>query len=317
MDILRQYSEPVEKALASSLLALPDTVRPIAAHIINSGGKRIRPVLTILCARLLGREDESIYPLACSFEMLHAATLLHDDVLDNAASRRGREAAHLVFGRTRAILAGDALLAAANEQVAQHGDTALSRCFSRATVETASGEILEMDSLRNPELPLKKYLEIARGKTACLIAQACVMGALAAHAPSRHVEACEIYGHNLGLAFQLVDDALDFAPQSETGKPAGGDLREGKMTPPLRFYRQNLDEARRLEFDSHFAAGSFDEDHIEEICQCVRSEGFADKARSLADTHLENAREALATLPQAREKEILLKLTDYVRERRG
>ena len=165
-------------------------------------------------------------------EMLHAATLLHDDVLDNADTRRGKPAAHTIFNATSTILAGDAMLAHANALVAQCGDPRLCLCFSEATSRTAAGEILEIAAQHQVETTAEEYEEIIRGKTAWLIRASCQLGALRAGADDALVEAAAAYGENIGMAFQIVDDALDFAPQSVTGKPSGGDVREGKLTRP-------------------------------------------------------------------------------------
>ena len=223
---------PINAALNRAARDLPEAVRPVAQHIFDAGGKRLRPLLTVLTARLCGYDNEDIYDLAVTLEMLHAATLLHDDVLDNAATRRGQPAAHTLFEVTPTILAGDALLSHANSMVADYGDPRLCRCFSEATSRTATGEILEIAAQRRVDTSAEAYEEIVRGKTAWLIRAACQMGALRAGAPDALVEAVAAYGENVGMAFQMVDDALDFAPESETGKPTGGDVREGKLTPP-------------------------------------------------------------------------------------
>ncbi len=305
--------EPIGQAIRAGIAQIPAPCRPVAEHILDAGGKRIRPFLAVMCGRALGDQSSDLYILAASLEMLHAATLLHDDVLDNATSRRGRTAAHTVYGISQTILAGDAMLAAGNAMVAAFGNPALVACYSRATVQTAAGEILEMSSLGRPELTHGEYLEIARGKTACLISEACAMGAIAAGATREQIEACLDYGENLGIAFQLVDDALDFAPQSQTGKPSGGDLREGKMTPPLRFYRQSLSPQKQAAFDKSFIARSFSDEEAgaiaAEVCQ------FASHARDLADSCLGNALDSLLVLPQCEETLILREMTTYVRSR--
>ena len=228
---------PINKALSRAAEGLPHPVRP--RHIFEAGGKRLRPLLTILMARLLGCDKKDIYDLAVTMEMLHAATLLHDDVLDNADTRRGKPAAHTIFNATSTILAGDAMLAHANALVAQCGDPRLCLCFSEATSRTAAGEILEIAAQHQVETTAEEYEEIIRGKTAWLIRASCQLGALRAGADDALVEAAAAYGENIGMAFQIVDDALDFAPQSVTGKPSGGDVREGKLTPPLRMYRDS------------------------------------------------------------------------------
>lgn len=303
----------VNQALRAEIDALPAPVRSIASHILEAGGKRLRPLLTLLFARLFGNNDPSLYRLAASMEILHAATLLHDDVLDNADRRRGKPSAHTVFGAAAVILGGDALLAHGNAIVASFQKPALTECFSMATTQTAAGEILEMDSLRDPGLELEKYIEIARGKTACLIAQSCRMGALAGGADSQQARISSAFGENMGIAFQIVDDALDFAPQRQTGKPRGGDLREGKMTPPLYLYRRSLDEKSRAEFDRAFTGGIFTPAQIEEICDACAA--FAGAALARADSYLEKAGEALASLPESPQKPFLEQMLDYVRNR--
>ncbi|MDR0239365.1 MAG: polyprenyl synthetase family protein, partial [Deltaproteobacteria bacterium] len=230
----------ISRALDQTVDALPSSVQPVARHILDAGGKRLRPFLTVLFARLLGYRDTDIYPLAAATELLHAATLLHDDVLDEAVTRRGKPAAHMLFGIVSVILAGDALFAHTNKLVADYGDCRLSACFSEATLRTAAGEIQEIAYQRCVDQPPEIYNEIITDKTAWLLRAACEMGALRAGADLRVLDLTTQYGLQLGMAVQLVDDALDFAPQETTGKPSCGDVREGKLTPPLRLYREYL-----------------------------------------------------------------------------
>lgn len=307
---------PIGEALGRATEKLPEPVRPVARHILEAGGKRLRPFLTVLMARLLGDRGDGVYDLAVTMEMLHAATLLHDDVLDAATSRRGKTAAHMDYGVPQAILAGDALLACANAQVADFGDPRLCRCFSVATSETAAGEILEIAAQRRVDVSAGEYAAIVRGKTAALIAAACGMGALAAGASAEAVKAAADYGENLGMAFQIVDDALDFAPEEETGKPTGGDVREGKLTPPLRLYRMDLAENERAAFDAAFVLGLMSAADAAEISLRVREGGFDRRAREEAGNYLEAARQALLRLPDGPERPVLLAMTDYVRDRR-
>lgn len=313
--IARQKRElpAINSALAAELQKLPRPCQPVACHIINAGGKRLRPLLTVLIASLLGNRDASVHRLAVSMEMLHAATLLHDDILDQADSRRGNIAAHAIFGATQTILAGDALLAAGNAIIASFRNPDLSAAYSRATMQTAAGEILEMASLGNPCATEAEYLEIATGKTACLIAQACALGAIFAGATSGQIQAATEFGENLGVAFQLVDDALDFAPPVQTGKPRGGDLREGKMTIPLQLYRDSLVD--KTAFDSAFTARDFTPDQIEAICTAIPP--FTTQSLKLADKCLARATQALQNLPSNDEIPILMEMAEYVRQRQN
>ena len=306
----------INRALNKAVDTLPEPVRPVARHIFDAGGKRLRPLLTVLMARLLGHEAKNIQDLAITLEMLHAATLLHDDVLDNAVSRRGKPAAHTLFDVSSVILAGDALLAGANALVANYGDTRLTRCFSEATSRTAAGEILEIAAQRRVDSSSVDYEDMVRGKTAWLIRAACEMGALAAGANDAAVAAAAAYGENLGMAFQMVDDALDFAPESVTGKPTGGDVREGKLTPPLRLYRDSLSTAERSAFDAAFCAGLMTEADAASIAESIRQAGHDDAVRRQADEFLDAARQALETLPDRPERELMRQMADYVRDRK-
>ena len=318
-DIIKQYMAArlprIESALTRAVDNLPEPVRPIAAHIFQAGGKRLRPVLTLLMGALFSTDDSRLCDLAISVEMLHAATLLHDDILDNSNSRRGRPCAHLHFGLTQTILAGDALLASANGIVATWDIPALSRSFSEATSRTAAGEILELSSLRRVDLEDGIYENIVRGKTAWLLRCACEMGAIAGGASAGEITAAAVYGENLGMAFQLVDDALDFSPEDETGKPCGGDLREGKPTLPIMAYRESLPQDERHDFDRAFCHIGFSQAELESISASIRKSGFSNLARDAAKIYVDKARSALATLPLQEEREILDQLCVYVCER--
>ncbi|MCR4666412.1 MAG: polyprenyl synthetase family protein [Desulfovibrio sp.] len=306
----------INEHLRRAAEALPSAVQPLVRHIFEAGGKRLRPLLTILTARLLNYDNEDIFDLGISLEMLHAATLLHDDVIDNAPVRRGKPAAHTLFSPTAVILAGDALLAEGNVLVTRFHNAALSHCFSKAISETCAGEIAEIESQRDPLVSLDRYLSIITGKTACLISSACKMGAIVAKAPENIVEAAAQFGENIGIAFQLVDDAIDFAREEETGKPSGGDLKEGKLTLPLRYYRESLTEKDREDFDEAFRGGNIPDDQCRVIAETIRRKGFDNKTRTYANSFLEKALKALDVLPHGKEKELLHEMTEFVRDRK-
>ncbi|MDO5537165.1 MAG: polyprenyl synthetase family protein [Desulfovibrionaceae bacterium] len=310
----------INRALDTLIQELPAPSRPAAMHTVRAGGKRLRPLLTILCARLFGAKDGSdrggLHRLACTLEMLHAATLMHDDVIDNADTRRGMPACHKVFDNTTAILAGDALLSTANACVAEYGSTRLCHVFAKATAETTAGEILELNALRNPNLAADEYTAIIRGKTARLIRAACEMGAIYAGADDAQVEAIAVYGESMGMAFQMVDDALDVADAETIGKPTGGDLREGKLTPPLLLYRNSLSPDEQTAFNRKFAGGAFSEEEVSAICSAIRGLGFDKTVRGMADGYLDTARHSLSALPDNSERDILQEILTYVRDRK-
>ena len=305
----------ISHALDQAVDALPASVQPVARHVLYAGGKRLRPFLTVLFARLWGYRENDIYLLAAAVEVLHVATLLHDDVLDDAITRRGKPAAHMLFGVVPAILAGDALLAHANRLVAEYGDCRLNACLAEATVRTAAGEIQEINYQRRVDQTTEIYSEIITDKTAWLIRASCEVGALRAGADQNGLDLAAQYGLQLGMAFQLVDDALDFAPPEETGKPSCGDVREGKLTPPLRLYREHLAPTERAAFDTDFCSGGLDDAAAQAIGARIRKLGFDAKGRQLADMHLEQARIALHALPDNPERSILEHIIAHVRNR--
>ncbi len=316
---IAQEQPHINMALAEAVCELPSSVVPIAQYALGNGGKRLRPLLTVLVARLLGYAGNDIYQLAAAMEMFHVATLLHDDVMDNAELRRGSKATHKVFGVTETILAGDALLAKGNQLVAGFGDPRLSAATSDAIAQTANGEILEIANQGKAAPNLLVYTEIISGKTAWMIRTACNIGAIRADATPEHILCAARYGQNLGMAFQIVDDALDFAPSEKTGKPEGGDVREGKLTPPIFFYADSLAPADRDAFFAKFATQSFTDDEVRHVIETVRAKGFDDKTRGIADTYLQKAQENLDTLaadlPASDYKSILSSLIGYVRNR--
>jgi len=307
----------VNAFLERQAATLDPVVRPIVEHALLAGGKRLRPILVLLAARALGAPAQADpYPLACSLEILHTATLLHDDILDGADLRRGRQTAHLVFGPREAILAGDALLALANRLVAEYGDPRLTWVLSEAILRTATGEAMEIGATRRPDLGMDRYLEIITGKTAYLFQGACQCGAILAGAEEALEDAALAFGLHLGVAFQLVDDALDYtSPPKATGKPEAGDLREGKVTMPLLSYLAALPANEREDFCAKFSAGPLDEAEVTEHLARIRAGGHPEIARQAAHEHAAKAAAALASFPSGPETALLGQVLDFVLSR--
>jgi len=305
-DILSREVPAINEYLEDAANTLNPLVQPVVRHVLLAGGKRLRPLLTILVARALGYDRDDIYPLACSLEFLHSATLLHDDIVDGAPLRRGRESAHMRFGPTHTILAGDVLLALANRLVADYDNPELTRILSEALLQTATGEILEIAHLRDTDLPLETYLSIITGKTAYLLQAACQCGAVLAGASPALRKTAGQLGVNLGIAFQLVDDALDYtSPAHVSGKPTGGDLKEGKVTLPLILYLAELpfDARRRLAED--FRQDQLSGEDIEYLRGNIVAGGHAEKTREMAAAYLEKAQAALASFPSSPEADLI------------
>ncbi|MCH5276937.1 MAG: polyprenyl synthetase family protein [Desulfovibrionaceae bacterium] len=315
--LLAQEQPPIQAALERAVARLPAPVREVAGYALLTGGKRLRPLLTLTAARLFGCERADLYDLAAAPEMIHVASLLHDDVLDAADTRRGRRAAHQVFGVIPCLLAGDALLAEASHRVARFGDPELVLCVSDAMLRTVAGEAHEIARQGSLSHGLDEYLSIIEGKTGWLLRASCRLGALFAGAGPRDVDALSSYGLNLGMAFQIVDDALDFADEAETGKPTGGDLREGKLTPPLLFHMNALPDAERSRFAEAFAHGRFSPAEVADISRRIRDRGFDRAARDMADASLDKAAACLEGLPDRPERDILRQALSFVRDRRA
>lgn len=303
----------INHALECEVQELHPLVQSTVRHVLAGGGKRLRPLLTLLVSRALGHDADELYPKACALEFLHSATLLHDDILDSAELRRGLPAAHTVFGSTQTILAGDALLALGNKLMAQTGDPRLTTCISEAIMHTATGEIAEIAHVRNARLTEAEYLDIVTGKTAYLIQAACRCGALLAKADKDMERSAASFGLSLGIAFQLVDDALDYASTSqETGKPVGADIREGKVTLPLLMYLHDLEPDKREDFARKFQKQLMVGPEYEEVAIKVRQGGYAEATRVKARDYAERARESLARFPESRERGLLGEALDYV-----
>lgn len=245
----------IEGAMRHDLQLAADQADPLLVEILEygifNGGKRLRPLLVILAARLCGLQGDKIYDLAIAFEYLHAATLFHDDVIDRADTRRGKPSVNKAFGEIAAILGGDFLHSRAMFLIGSHGGSAALDIFCHATNAMVDGEFLQLRNARNYNLSEEDYFSVIRGKTALLLAATCEIGALAAGATPLQQQALSRYGLNLGTAFQIVDDLLDYQGDAEhTGKAVGNDFQEEKMTLPLitAMTAANAGDKKRLLF---------------------------------------------------------------------
>ena len=227
---LERVNRLIVDRMQSSVALIPQ----LAGHIVASGGKRLRPMLTLGCARLCGYRGTRHVALAAAVEFIHTATLLHDDVVDASDLRQGRETANAVWGNQPAILVGDFLFSRSFELMVADGSLRILEILSRASSVIAEGEVLQLMTQNNLQTTEASYLEVIRAKTAELFAAASRIGAVVAERPSAEEMALDRFGRDLGIAFQLVDDMLDFsARQSELGKSVGDDFRDGKVTLPI------------------------------------------------------------------------------------
>ncbi|GEO38719.1 octaprenyl-diphosphate synthase [Skermanella aerolata] len=293
-----------------------ELIPQLAGYIVAAGGKRLRPVLTLASARLCRYGGDRHQGLAACVEFIHTATLLHDDVVDESDLRRGLASANAVFGNKASVLVGDFLFSRAFELMVEDGSLDVLRILSHASAVIAEGEVLQLTTSNDTGTSEQAYLDVIRSKTAELFAAACQIGAVVADRPSVEEDALFAYGLNLGIAFQLVDDVLDYsALQARLGKTVGDDFREGKITlPVILAYRRGSDEER-----------VFWNRALEEMEQ---GDGDLDKAIGLMNQHgalrdtVERARhygaiarDALGIFPDSEEKTALLDVIDFVIDR--
>ncbi len=311
---------PADQALKDNLASHVPFIDQVSGYIIFSGGKRLRPVLFLLAASALGVAADPRY--SAIFEYLHAATLLHDDVVDQAGLRRGRPAARMEYGNDAVILVGDFLFSKSYSLAAELPDHRFVTALTECTTIMAEGQVLELLATDRLNLDYAAYLEVIRAKTAVLLAAACQMGAIYAGADAATVDTFYRYGMELGLAFQMVDDALDYVgTMHEFGKPVGHDLKEGKITLPFIHARQNSPESVRARLLELASLGRTRPEVLEEAKEIVRAQGGVEATFARAKAHAVAAQKALADLPASAgatpDLELMLGLAAYVITRRN
>ncbi|MBI2115261.1 MAG: polyprenyl synthetase family protein [candidate division NC10 bacterium] len=289
----------------------------VASYALASGGKRIRPALLLLAARACGADQrERAVTLASVAEMMHAATLIHDDIVDHSAMRRGRPSATVLWGSDVSVLVGDYLYSRAIQILVADGDMRILRAFADATVCMTEGEVLQLQLLRDLKISEADYLRIVTGKTAALMSAAARAGALVADAAGPTVEALAVFGLNLGIGFQLVDDALDYtACEERLGKPVGSDFREGKITYPLIHLMRTASVVDRAALEGLASQDHVGDDDLALLRRLVERYEAVPATMRLVDEYLARARAQLTVVPGSPASRALHRLVDFVRER--
>ena len=298
-DLLSEDMEAVsalirERMASRSAPRIPE----VTAHLVEAGGKRLRPLLTLGSARMLGYRGGDQIRLAATVEFIHTATLLHDDVVDESRQRRGRPTANLLWDNQSSVLVGDYLFARAFELMVETGSLRVLGILSRASATIAEGEVLQLTAARDLETTEAIYLEVVRGKTAALFAAACEAGAVIAEGTEDQVEALRTYGDALGVAFQIADDLLDYAGDpAVTGKAVGDDFREGKLTLPLIKAVARADEEERAFFSRVVERGRQEPGDLDRALAILGRHGAVEATREDALAWATRARGALDALP--------------------
>ena len=317
LNLIRDNLTRVENKIRNNLDSQVPLIHKISDHLLASGGKRIRPMLLILCAGLSGHRDENLSDLATAVEYIHSASLLHDDVVDGAVLRRGSASANSVWGNEASVLVGDYLFAQSFSILVQFGNKKIMDILSRATVVMAEGEVLQLASVRSPIADLNLYLDIVRSKTAALISAACQCGAVLGEATPAQELALKNFGLDLGMAFQFTDDVLDYLGEvDEFGKTRGNDFAEGKLTLPLIYALSHASDSEREAMAELFSRETIGEEDFRATVSFVeKGDGFK-FARNEAEKMAASAKKNLSLFSNCEEKQALLELADYVISRR-
>ena len=315
-DLVREDLVNVEKAIDIESLASVETVTKISHYLQQSGGKRLRPALLLLCARFSGGGGKTAIQLGAVVEMIHAATLVHDDVIDVAQTRRGRPSANVQWGNHTCVLAGDWLYMQAFQVALRERNFHVLDLLISLTQMMVEGELIQLDRIGRIGVTEADCMELVDRKTACLFSACARLGAVSAGATTAAEDKLGEFAWNLGMAFQLVDDMLDFTSIEQTlGKPVGGDLKEGKVTLPLVYALESATPAERQMVERVLSARTYDAVSFDDIYAMIERHGGFQRTRERAQHFTDRARQLVAEFPESPYQRALGTLTDLVTDR--
>ncbi len=307
-DDMRQVNHVIIDRMQSEIPLIPQ----LAGHLIAGGGKRMRPMLTLASARLLDYAGNRHHKLAAAVEFIHTATLLHDDVVDGSGLRRGRRTANMIWGNAASVLVGDFLFSRSFELMVEDGSLKVLRILSHASAVIAEGEVNQLTAQRQLGLGEERYLAIISSKTAALFAAACRIAAVVAERDDSVEEALDAYGRNLGIAFQLVDDAIDYASDAETmGKGVGDDFRDGKMTLPVILAFARGSDADRTFWKEAVEGRRASDDDLAHATRLLRDTGAIDDTIDRARHFGQRAIDALGPFARGAAKSALIEAVEF------
>jgi len=300
----------VDSTIRQSLHSEVTLVNQVAEYIINSGGKRLRPMLVLLSAGLFGEIQAQHHQLAAVVEFIHTATLLHDDVVDESSKRRGQSTANALFGNAASVLVGDFVYSRAFQMMVAVQNMRVMEVLSNATNVIAEGEVLQLLNVNNADISDEAYLQVIHYKTAKLFEAATRLGAIISEASEKDEAALTAYGMHLGTAFQLIDDILDLSGNSEDiGKNLGDDLAEGKPTLPLLYAMRNSNAEQSQLIRNAIEQGGLE--HLTKVVEIVKSSGALDHVKKIAEAESAQCRAAIAHFPESKFKQALIELADF------
>lgn len=301
----------VEEILTTEAASPVEMIPDLSGHIVAAGGKRLRPMVTLAAAHAAGGANPATHALAAAVEFIHTATLLHDDVVDESDLRRGKPAAKAIWGNSASILVGDFLFARAFMLMVRTDNLEILNILSQASAVIAEGEVRQLAAIGKYDLPTEEYLAIVEAKTAALFEASARAGALSSGGAG-YAENLAHYGKNLGLAFQIIDDALDYGgTTSVIGKSVGDDFREGKMTLPVIIARRRGSEEDRVFWDRALNVQTQEDEDLSHAIHLIRSTGAAEATVHEAEAYVGLAKSALISLPASPYRQMLEDLCDF------
>jgi len=315
-DLVKSDLERVEKEISLESVASVDAITAIGQYLQEAGGKRLRPSLLLLSAKLIGDGGESAVRLGAVVELIHAATLVHDDVIDAAETRRGRPSANVQWGNHTCVLAGDWLYMQAFQIALRERNFHMLDLLIGLTQMMVEGELLQLERIGRIDISEADCMELVDRKTACLFSVCAKLGAITAGADSRTEEKLGDFAWNLGMAFQLVDDMLDFTAREKTlGKPVGGDLREGKVTLPLVYALEKATPAERNLVERVLRDRHYDNVGLREIVALIEKYGGIERVKARAQSFTDKARRLIGEFPESPYQRALYAVTELITER--
>ena len=316
VDLVAPDMQRVNAAILQRTGSEVTMIPEVANHLINSGGKRLRPILTVAMAQLVGYGGDGHVKLAAAVEFMHTATLLHDDVVDQSDMRRGKLAARMLWGNEASVLVGDFLLGQAFKMMVEVGSLRALEILSSAAAVIAEGEVMQLVAAKNTATTEDEYLAVIRAKTAELFAAACEVGPVIGGRPKAEQAACRSFGMNLGIAFQLVDDALDYGGKAaKLGKNVGDDFREGKITLPVVLCYRRGNAAERAFWQRTLQQGEIGEDDLAEAFSLMKQHNALADTMERARHYGAIARDALAIFSDSDAKAALLEAIEFCVDR--
>ncbi|MGA2780947.1 MAG: polyprenyl synthetase family protein [Smithella sp.] len=311
-DELHQVEECINEYVTSEIKLIPE----VAHHLIDSGGKRFRPLLLLICAHLCGYHKENRFPMAAVMEFIHTATLLHDDVIDQATIRRGKTSANNVFGNAVSVLVGDFLCFKAFKLLTDNGNLDILKLISQIAYIMSEGEVFQLIKRGDINLTEEEYLTIIEKKTAVLISAACSTGATLGTKSQEKIDALARFGKHLGMAFQITDDILDYtAKEQEFGKSIGKDLEEGKITLPLIFALKQSTEEEKNKIKEIINHKKGSQKAVREILRLIKKYNGIDYSLQRAAGYISEAKSQLSVFTDCPEKDHLTAVTEYILSR--